>query len=286
MLALLLPLPLPPSPQDLASEGLIALERAARGYRPGGDARFGTYAASTVWKAMQRAVHTQSRVVRLPSHHYLDMRRVRKATDALAAASSAASRPSVEELATACGFTVPYTAHLLRQMLRGEGGGRSLPPLRSPKDGAAGDASSPLDVEGVECGEAEEWERQQQEAAVAAELEMFLEQLSPKHAMAIRLRHGLFEGFDGRQLSFGQIGERMGFTGERLLRCAAHVNSLPRCAWLRRAALSPCGSRAKGLAHRSPRPRPLLPILSTLSPPKQAATRRRSTRPPSGSWRD
>ena len=65
-----LPPPTLPRAQDLVAEGLLALQRAARGYRADRGARFGTYAAAAVWKAMHRAVTTQARVVRLPAHHH------------------------------------------------------------------------------------------------------------------------------------------------------------------------------------------------------------------------
>lgn len=37
-------------PQDLVGEGLTALERAAAAFRPGGEARFSTYAAACIWR--------------------------------------------------------------------------------------------------------------------------------------------------------------------------------------------------------------------------------------------
>jgi DNA-directed RNA polymerase sigma subunit (sigma70/sigma32) len=56
--------------QDLVAEGNAALERAAQAYRPGTGARFASFAAMPIWQAMQRAVHHQSRTIRLPAHHY------------------------------------------------------------------------------------------------------------------------------------------------------------------------------------------------------------------------
>ena len=52
------------------AEGVVALERAAQAYRPGSGARFASFAAMSIWQVVQRAVHNQSRTIRLPAHHY------------------------------------------------------------------------------------------------------------------------------------------------------------------------------------------------------------------------
>jgi len=65
--------------EDLIQEGCLGLLRAAERFDLARDIRFSTYATTSIWHALQRAVYEQSRVVRLP-HGIYQKYRVIKAT--------------------------------------------------------------------------------------------------------------------------------------------------------------------------------------------------------------
>ncbi|KAL4422250.1 hypothetical protein ABPG77_009725 [Micractinium sp. CCAP 211/92] len=187
--------------QDLVGEGLAALERAAKLFRPHGEARFSTYAAAVVWRAMQRAVHNHSRVVRLPSHQYFDMRRVRRATEELQQ-ELGGRQPSTASIAERCGFTPRYTVHLIRAMQRSAANPAAV------QQGAAlgGAASSDLDLA---CEDADQ-ERQEQFEALRAEVHSCMHALTPKQQQVVTLRWGLL---DGQPRTLKEVGDALGFTG-------------------------------------------------------------------------
>ncbi|EFN57920.1 hypothetical protein CHLNCDRAFT_141990 [Chlorella variabilis] len=167
--------------EDLVSEGMLALERAARRYRPqpGRDASFGTFAAATILNGMSRALHTQSRDVRLPVHHFRDMARVRQAT---------------LELATEQLRQPDYTLHLLRAM--GSQVGQS--PLMQVLDQ---EMAAPMDqdptqqggvsLDGLEVLLEDEVAAEERSQLIEAELRSCLARLEPQQVSVVELRHGL-----------------------------------------------------------------------------------------------
>ncbi|KAL4443442.1 hypothetical protein ABPG75_011179 [Micractinium tetrahymenae] len=188
--------------EDLVGEGLAALERMAAAFRPGGEARFATYAASGVWRAMQRAVHNHSRVVRLPAHQYHDMGHVKRATEELLQ-ELGGRQPSCQAIADYCGFTLRYTAHLIRAMQ----GQRPATTPMAAQHGAASGTASAADLD-VACEDADQ-EQQDQFEALRAELHSCMHALTPKQQQVVSLRWGLL---DGRPRTLKEVGEQLGFT--------------------------------------------------------------------------
>ncbi len=84
---------------------MLALERAARAFKPSKENRFGTFAAVAISNAMSRAIKKQSRVIAIPEAHYRDMAVLRQAAAELSA-SQDGSRPQVQQIVQRCSFTV------------------------------------------------------------------------------------------------------------------------------------------------------------------------------------
>jgi len=79
---------------DLLQEGCISLLRAAERFDVSMGVRFGTYATFWVRAAIRRALHEQTRVVRLPSRVQNTYVKIKKAADQLSLAGDAGGAPS------------------------------------------------------------------------------------------------------------------------------------------------------------------------------------------------
>lgn len=196
--------------QDLVAEGLEALERAAAAYRPGGNARFATFAALSVWRSMQRGVHQYSRNVRLPASLYADLRCLNRARDELRDQLQG-QEPGIEAVAARCGFTVGHAARILRTT-RGERSADGKPAVEGRAQAAESAIADALALDSACDEDSQEGERQEQFEALQTQLHSFLQGLPVKQQQAVSLRWGLL---DGRKRTFKEVGEAIGVSGAR-----------------------------------------------------------------------
>jgi len=89
------------SEADLVQEGCISLLRAAERFDVSMGVRFSTYATFWVRAAIKRAVHEQTRVVRLPSRVHHTFGKIKRATDLLAAQAVPGREAVTDELVSA-----------------------------------------------------------------------------------------------------------------------------------------------------------------------------------------
>lgn len=102
---------------DLIEEGNLGLMHAIEKFEPERGFRFSTYATWWIRQAVDRAVMTQGRVIRLPVHVVRELQQVLRARRTLEGdASLAAQRPDgvrVEDIAALLGYEVQDVADLL-----------------------------------------------------------------------------------------------------------------------------------------------------------------------------
>lgn len=183
---------------DLISEGNVGLIHAADRFDPERGLRFSTYAAWWIRQAALRGIAEQTAAVRLPVTVSHQMRRFvfeeRKLRQRLG------REPTPFEVGTNLGFA-PFQSDRLAGLIRSV---RTLadPQVAEELGTISGDVDS--SVPSVE----EIVERQLD----SERLERYMERLSGREEMILRVRYGFF---DGVAHTLQQTGERFGITRER-----------------------------------------------------------------------
>ena len=184
--------------EDLIQEGTFGLMRAIESFEPERDLKFSTYATWWIRQAVNRAIHNNSRTVRLPVHIHENLRKMKRLIE---------ENPRItdEELALLLNFSVDMIK-TMKNVITEE---CRLDDVISNEDGEEksyidilSDRSPSSDLQGT---------AEQKDLAEA--IKTILMTLKPKEEVIIRKRFGI--GYE-RTYTLEEIAQEYGVTRERI----------------------------------------------------------------------